>query len=72
MAGKPKCDECNRPAKVLMRIGDNLDDWVYAMCDECLDYLCSVHHDEENGRVICNGCYQQMALLKAGIVAAKA
>ena len=61
----PKCDECNRKAKVLMRIGANPDDWVYASCDRCLEYLCARHAEaDEDGQVVCDTCYEQECILK--------
>jgi hypothetical protein len=60
-----RCDECSRPAKVLMKIGTDPDDWVYSMCDVCLEYLCPRHTEEgEDGRVVCDTCYQQAAMLR--------
>jgi hypothetical protein len=60
-----RCGDCNRPAKVLMRIGPDRDDWVYASCDRCLDFLCAAHAEEDgDGRTLCDCCAQELALKK--------
>lgn len=58
-----KCAECNRPAKYLLRIGTNRDNWCYAECGVCGDNLCAQHAvDDGEGGFLCDCCAQQLAL----------
>jgi len=60
-----KCDECSRPAKVLLRIGHNRNDWCYQECENCGDNLCSKHSVPDGcGNVYCDICTQQLAIAK--------